>query len=216
MKVSSLLLLGCIACGCTGVAHAGQVEVDFVGGEVPTGPGSTVTIPANLPVLLGGNGDIGISNFVGDTLFLKFKIPDVAYIEAVNSFVVNVTVFDNGDGGGESGDIDFALPGTNIVLASPAFTTLNRYTLSSPLTLSYTLTADEIAEILPTISDGNFRLRIVRDTGDFEVAGGSASIDAILSPEPSSALLMTGALCGLALLFRRGTPACRSGIDRRL
>jgi hypothetical protein len=200
MRISGLLLLGAMACG---LAHAGAIEVDFVDAEIPIGPGSTITIPAALPGLMGGVSDSGVPGFVGDTLFLKFKIPDISQIASINSFSVSVSLFDNGDGGGESGDIAFAQPGTNISLASPAFNTLNRVTEALPTTFTYNLTSAQIAQVLPTITDGNFRVRIMRDTGDFEVAGGSASIDATLAPEPSSTMLLTGGFFVMAGLFRR-------------
>jgi PEP-CTERM motif len=200
MRIRGLLVLGAMACG---LAQAGAIEVDFVGAEIPTGPGSTVTIPAALPGLMGGASDAGVPGFVGDTLFLKFKIPDISEVASINSFSVSVSVFDNGDGGGESADIAFAQPSTNISLASPAFTTLNHVTAALPTTFTYNLTPDQIAQVLPTITDGNFRVRIMRDTGDFEVAGGSASIDATLAPEPSSMMLLTGGFLVAAGLFRR-------------
>jgi hypothetical protein len=191
----SVILFSCLILSC-GLVQAGQIEVDFLGAVIPTGPGSTVTIPTALPALLGGNADAGISNYAGDILFLKFRIPDISEVSVIDSFVINVSVFDNGDGGGESGDVDFALPGTNIVLAGPAFTTLNHITSSLPLTLSYSLNAAQIAQVFPTIADGNFRIRIIRDTGDFEVGGASAQIDATLTsaPEPASVLLLLSGL----------------------
>jgi hypothetical protein len=199
MRIIGLLLVGVMACG---LAQAGAIEVDFIGAEIPIGPGSTITIPAALPGLMGGASDSGVSNFVGDTLFLKFKIPDVSQIFSINSFSVSVSVYDNGDGGGESADIAFAQPGANIALAAPAFTSLNHITGALPTTFTYNLTADQIATILPTITDGNFRVRIMRDTGDFEVAGGSASIDATLAPEPSSFVLLAAGVFVVAGLFR--------------
>jgi hypothetical protein len=200
MKIYRLLLLGMTIC-C--LAHAAPIPVTFVGAEIPTGPGSTVTIPAALPGLMGGASDIGVPNFVGDTLFLKFQIPDVSELTSIDSFTVSVSVYDNDDGGGESADIDFAQPGTNITLASPAFTTLNHITASDPETFTYSLTPAEISQVFPTITDGNFRIRIMRDTGDFEVAGGSATIDGTLAPEPSSLMLLTGGFFVAAGLFRR-------------
>jgi hypothetical protein len=199
MRLCGLLLFGAMACG---LAHAGAIEVDYVGAEIPTGPGSTVTIPADLPGLMGGASDSGAPGFVGDTLFLKFKIPDISQLASIDSFSVSVTVYDNGDGGGESADIDFAQPGTNITLASPAFTTLNHITAGLPTTLTYNLTADEINQVFPTITDGNFRVRIMRDSGDYYVAGGSASIDGTLAPEPLSMMLLTGSFFVMAGLFR--------------
>ena len=200
MRTGGLLLLGVMACG---LAQAGAIEVDFVDAEIPTGPGSTVTIPVALPGLMGGASDIGVPGFVGDTVFLKFKIPDISELASIDSFTVSVSVYDNNDGGGESADIAFAQPSTNITLASPAFTTLNHVTSTAPNTYTYSLTPDQIAQVFPTITDGNFRVRIMRDTGDFEIAGGSATIDGTLAPEPSSVMLLTGGFFVLAGLFRR-------------
>ena len=200
MRIHGLLLLGAMTCG---LAHAGAIEVDFIDLEVPIGPGSTVTLPGPTPALMGNASDAGPLNFVGDTLFLKFKIPDISEVLSINSFSVSVSLFDNGDGGGESADIAFAQPSTNIVLAAPAFTTLNHVTAALPTTFTYDLTPAQIAQILPTITDGNFRVRIMRDSGSFEVAGGSASIDATLAPEPSSWMLLTGGFFAAAGLFRR-------------
>ena len=203
MKTAGLLLLGMVACG---LAQAGAIEVDFVDAEIPIGPGSTITIPAALPGLMGGTSDAGIPNFIGDTVFLKFKIPDISELANIDSFTVSVSVYDNSDGGGESADIAFAQPGTNISLASPAFLTLNHVTSSAPNTYTYALTPDQISQVVPTITDGNFRVRIMRDTGDFELAGGSASIDVTLAtatPEPSSMALLTGGFFAMAGLYRR-------------
>ena len=209
-RIIGFMVWGSLACWCAGTAYATNIPATFVGGEIPTGPDSTVTLPANLPALLGGNSDNEIFNYAGDLLFLKFKIADLSDIEGIDSFVVSVYVFDNGDGGGESAEIDFALPGGNLVLAPTAFTSLNGTTEQSERPLTYTLTPDEIAEVIPTILDGNFRLRVMRETGDFEVEGASAIIDAVVAstPEPSSfllmaGLLMAGALSGLAVPFRR-------------
>jgi hypothetical protein len=205
MSMRRLLLLGCLV-GCAGFLEAGQIAVDFDGGLIPTGPGSTLTIPTGLPGLMGGNSDASNPDYVGSLLFLKFSIPDIADVISINSFVINVNVFDNGDGGGESAEIDFAQPNQNLVLAQPAFTTLNHIGAGAPLTLSYSLTANEIAQVMPSIEDGNFRIRIQRDTGDYYVAGGSAEIDANLAapaPEPSTAMLGGGALLGFAAWLRR-------------
>jgi len=216
IKLRDTLLLASVIFCSGAIARAGQIEVDFTGGEIPIGPGSTVTTPATLPALLGGNADSGISNFDGDLLFLKFKIPDISQVLSINSFTVSVTVYDDEVDAGESAEIDFAQPGTNIVLASPAFTSLNGTTAGSSSILTYSLSASEISQVFPTITDGNFRVRIMRETGDFEVAGGSASIDAVLSPEPDSVWLAAAGICGLALtcsarrLFSRDN-GCGSG-----
>jgi hypothetical protein len=206
----SLLLIGAV--GMFSVfAQAAAVAVDFVGAEIPTGPGSTFTIPTGLPGLMGGNPDSDLPGYVGSLLFLKFKIPDIAAVQSIQSFRISVTIFDNTRDAGESAAIDFALPGTNLVLADPAFSNVNGSNQVLPDTFTYTLTAAQISEVLPTITDGNFRIRIMRETGDFEVAGGSATIDATLAslptPEPSSIILLTVglfAIAGYRLTPRRG------------
>ena len=157
----ALLLAGTVGIF-AGLAQAALIEVDFVGGEIPTGPDSTITIPAALPALMGGNADAGVPGYVGDLLFLKFKIPDIANVESIQSFAFSVSIFDNARDAGESAEIDFALPGTNLVLAAPAFTNVNGSTQASPDTFTYTLTAAQIGEVFPTITDGNFRIRIMR------------------------------------------------------
>jgi len=48
-----------------------------------------------------------------DILFLKFNIPNSSQIVSIESFVLHVVLYDNADGGGESGDIEFAQPGAN-------------------------------------------------------------------------------------------------------
>jgi hypothetical protein len=178
-----------IGSGCLSVLtlHATAVPVDFTFAE--TAPNTT---QVSLPMLLNGP---------NDTVFLKFKIPEIGLIEAINSFTINVTVYDNGDGGGETGTIQFALPSENLDLGGFA-PNLNRTTSSSPVTLSFSLTPDEIALVLPTIQDGNFRIKVLRDTGDFFVGGGSASIDAMLAPEPASLFTAISGLL-MAVAWRR-------------
>jgi MYXO-CTERM domain-containing protein len=152
---------------------------------------------------MGGNSDIGQPDYVGSLLFLKFSIPDISQVTAITSFVINLSFYDNDDGGGESAEIDFAQPGANLVLADPAFTSLNHIEAGDPLTLTYSLTPAEIAQVMPNLEDGTFRIRIERDTGDYYVAGGSAEIDATLAPEPSTAMLGAGALLALTAWRRR-------------
>ena len=106
---------------------------------------------------------------MGEIAFLKFDIPDIANVASISTFDFFVTVFDDDDGGGESGDIDFALPGNNVQFLD-TFTSLNHTTEGDPATIEVDLTADQIAEIFPSLSDGTFRIRISRDTGDFYVA----------------------------------------------
>lgn len=104
----------------------GLIEADFVRAELP--PNSTTI---TTPIFLGPAGDISSSNpndtSVGKIVFLKFKIPDVANVVSIDSFDFFVTVYDDGDGGGKSGDIDFAQPGTNLQFPD-TFTSLNHTT----------------------------------------------------------------------------------------
>src|SRR5882724_1711753 len=165
------LLIGS-ACLAVLSLHATPVAVDFVFAELP--PNSTQTA---LPFLLDGT---------NDTMFLKFKIPNIGQITAINSFTINVTVYDDGDGGGETGTIQFALPSTNLTLIN-FFPNLNGTTSSSPVTFSDSLSGGEIAQVFPSIQDGNFRIKVLRNTGDFFLANGAtAVIDATLAPEPAS------------------------------
>jgi hypothetical protein len=187
----SLVLLIGSACLSVLSVQATPVSVNLVFAELP--PNAT-QVP--LPFLLDG---------INDTLFLKFKIPNIALIETINSFNINVTVYDDGDPGGETGKIQFALPGTNLTLADFA-PNLNGTTSSSPVTLSDSLSASDIAEVFPSILDGSFRVRVQRDSGDFFVAGGTAFIDATLVPEPSSLFSMIGGLLVVTACFRRRLP----------
>jgi hypothetical protein len=182
-----LLLIG-LACLSGFSLRATSVPVNFDFAELP--PNST---QESLPYLLNGT---------NDTLFLKFLIPDIDLIETINSITVNVTLYDNGDHGGETGRIQFALPSTNIDLAS--FTTnLNGTTQSSPETFTDSLSPNEIAEVFPSIEDGNLRIKVQRDTGDFFVAGGTVIIDATLVPEPASLLSAIGGLVAIGVWRRR-------------
>jgi hypothetical protein len=185
----SLALLIGLACLSVLSVQATPVAVDFMFAELP--PNSIQTL---LPFLLNGP---------NDTLFLKFKIPDIALIQTINSFDINVTVYDNGDGGGETGTVQFALPGTNLTLTGFA-PNLNRTTSSSPVTLSDSLSASDIAQVFPSIQDGKFRIKVLRLSGDFFVGGGTAFIDATLVPEPASLLtVISGLLVAAAGLRRR-------------
>jgi hypothetical protein len=209
MMTGGLLLLGC-AFGLTMLAKADAIEADFVRAELP--PDSTTI---TTPIFLGPPGDISSDNLnntsVGEIVFLKFKIPDIADVVSIDSFDFFVTVYDDDDGGGESGDIDFAQPGANLQFLD-TFTNLNHTTADDPLTIEIQLTQAEIDQVFPSLSDGTFRIQISRDTGDFYVAPtGSAEIDGVLSsdmlstPEPSTMSVMMTGLCviGCLLIGRR-------------
>jgi hypothetical protein len=149
----SIVFLVGLVCLSAFSLQATPVAVNFVFAEQP--PNSTHVA---LPFLM---------NATNDELFLKFKIPDIALIETINSFDINVTVYDDGDVAGETGRILFALPGPNLPLTGFS------------------------------LQDGSFRIRVVRDSGDFFVGGGTAFIDATLVPEPASLL---GVFSGLLMI----------------
>ena len=184
------LLIG-LVCSCAFSVRATNLPVNFNFAELP--PNST---QVTLPFLLDG---------VTDTMFLKFKVPGIANVTSINSFDIDIAVFDNGDGGGETGTIQFALPAVNITLGT-FFPNLNRSTPGSPVVLPISLTPDQIAQVFPAIQDGNFRIKILRDSGDFFVGGGVAFIDANLAsvPEPASFLtVISGLIVAGAWLRRR-------------
>src|SRR5436305_15334819 len=97
-------------------AQADTIVPDFVKAELP--PNST---GVQLPFFMDPTNDI---------VFLKFAIPDFARFTAINSFVITINVFDDGDGGGEVGEFAFAQPSTNLFLGG--FTSLNHITAGSP------------------------------------------------------------------------------------
>ncbi len=83
-------------------------------------PPNSTTITT--PIFLGPAGDIssdGLNNeSVGEIVFLKFKIPDIANVVSIDSFDFFVTVYDDDDGGGESdaifADVTKLKPGANV------------------------------------------------------------------------------------------------------
>jgi len=168
--------------------QATPMQVDFVRAELP--PNSTTT---PLPFLLSG---------ANDTLFLKFKIPGIAQIASINSFVINLDVYDDADGGGETFEGQFALPGSNIPLFF-FFPNLNRVTAAAPITLPISIDPANFDLILPSIQDGNFRIKLLSNTGDFFVGAASASLDATLIPEPGSIGFVLGGVLAIGGLVRR-------------
>jgi len=165
-------------------ASATSIPANFVFAEIP--PNTTqVTLPYFL-------------DNVNDNVFLKFRIPDIANVVSIQSFIINLSVFDDGDGGGESGTVQFALPGANATLAS-FFGNLNRTTVNSQVVLPIPLDPSVIEQVFPSIQDGTFRIKILRDTGDFFVGGATVSIDATMVPEPGSLLLAFSAASLVAL-----------------
>ncbi len=180
MNVRRVFLSGFFACLCGASAHAALITADFVRAEVP--PDSTTVL---LPFLLNG---------ANDSVFLKFKIPNIDQIIAVNSFEIDLTVYDNGDRRqGETGEFQFAQPGPNVFLAAFG-PDLNGTTADSPVTFQIPLCSCQISQVFPTILDGTFRVRVQRDSGDFFLAGGTAILDVTMAPEPS---MLFGTAVGL-------------------
>lgn len=136
------------------------------------------------------------------SLFLRFKLPEVSLINAIDSITVNVRVFADGDRGGETGQTEFALPsGPNHVLVV-FFPNINGTTEASPPSLSNTITNPTLlAQIIPTLAGGNLRIRVVRNSGSFDVLGGTVTIDANV-PEPESISSFAAGLFVLAGLVR--------------
>jgi hypothetical protein len=173
---------------CAGSLRATTISADFVRAEVS--PNSVTTV---LPFLMNGP---------NNAIFLKFKIPNFDQISSINSFEIDITLFDNADGGGETGEFQFAQPGTNISLGlfGP---NLNRTTQASPAVFPIPLCPCAISQIFPSLQDGTFRIKILRDTGDFFVGGGTATLDVTLAPEPSALFGTATGLLAIAAFFRR-------------
>jgi hypothetical protein len=184
-RVFSLTLFAGV---CAGSLQATTIAADFVRAEVS--PNSVTTA---LPFLMNGP---------NNAIFLKFKIPNFDQIASINSFEIDITLFDNADGGGETGEIQFAQPGTNISLGifGP---NLNRTTQTSPAVLPIPLCPCEISQIFPSLLDGTFRIKILRDTGDFFVGGGTATLDVTMAPEPSALFGTAIGLLAIVGLLRR-------------
>lgn len=151
--------------------------------------------PAPLPIELDG---------FPNNLRLRFHVPSAANIAAINSLSISVDVYDDGDpADNEEADLVFVLQaslGPNFIIDSfgPG---LNGTTLASPLTLTGNLTAGDLIFALDEIQDdGYFLVRVNRNSGDFLVGSASATLDAQLVPEPSSAGL---ALVGVSFLLLR-------------
>jgi hypothetical protein len=191
LKARSVFLLALFLCLWGASAQADIVYADFVRAEVSP---NSVTTP--LPFLLNGP---------NDTIFLKFKIPNFDEILSINSFVIDVIVYDNGDGGGETGEFQFAQPGTNLFLLGFA-PNLNHTTALSPVDFTMPLCACQISQIFPSLQDGTFRIKVLRDSGDFFLAGGSAMLDVNFAPEPST---LIGGGAGLLMIAGLRRPKAR-------
>lgn len=185
-----LVWLAGLACLTVLPMVATPLAVNFKTAEIP--PNATQVA---LPVFLSNE---------SDTVFLKFKIPGIDTVGSINAFEITVSLFDDGDRGGETGEFQFALPaGPNLPLG--AFSpNLNGTSEGSQETFTFDLNSSQIAQVFPSIEDGNFRIKIIRDSGDFYVAGGSASIDANIVPEPGTlATIAIGFLLVVAGVHRR-------------
>jgi len=180
-------VIAALVCGLNVPLLSTPLTINFVGAQLP--PNST---NVGLPFLLDN---------ITDVLFLKYKVPSMLNVIAINSLTVTINVFDDDDGGMESGHIDFALPGSNLLLTG-FFANIRTFTATSPLPLTASLCQCEIAQVLPSMLDGNFRIRIARDSGDFYVLGGTVDIDAVVAPEPASISTAAGGLAFLAALVR--------------
>src|SRR4051812_48973197 len=123
MSLRRLLLCSTAFCLFGALGHATPIGITFLGGEVPVGPGTTATNPATFPALLGGSADIGFPNFFGDTIFLKFRVENMSNIESINSLSFSVQVIDDEIDGGETAELAFAQPSTNLIF-TPTFTKL--------------------------------------------------------------------------------------------
>ncbi len=152
----SLLLLGCAAFFLSVAAKAASIEADFVRAELP--PNSTTI---TTPIFLGPPGDIsddGLNNSsVGEIVFLRFSVPDIADVFSIATFDFFVTVYDDDDGGGESADFAVAQPGTNVIFPD-VFTTLNHIEANNPEVIEIELTQTAINQIFPSLLDGSFRI----------------------------------------------------------
>ena len=139
-----------------------------------------------------------------DTVFLRFKIPGIDTVSSINAFEIQVSLFDDGDRGGETGEIVFALPAGPNMLLGTFGPNLNDTSEGVPQTFTYDLNAGQIAQVFPSIEDGNFRIKVIRDSGDFYVESGNASIDANVVPEPGTlATIAIGFVLVVAGVHRR-------------
>jgi hypothetical protein len=185
-----LVWLAGLACLTVFPMAATPVAVNFKNAEIP--PDATKVSLAYF-----------LSN-VSDTVFLRFKIPGIDTVSSINAFEIQISLFDDGDRGGETGEILFALPAGPNMLLGTFGPDLNGTNEGSPATFTFDLKPDQIAQVFPSIEDGNFRLKIVRDSGDFYVGSGSASIDANVVPEPGTlATIAIGFVLIVAGVHRR-------------
>jgi hypothetical protein len=179
LNVRRIFSLALFAGLCGASLQATTITADLVRAEVS--PNSVTTA---LPFLMNGP---------NNAIFLKFMIPNFDQILTINTFEIDLTLFDNADGGGETGEIQFAQPGTNLELAifGP---NLNHTTQAFPAVFQIPLCSCQISQVFPSLQDGTFRIKILRDSGDFFLGGGTATLDVTLAPEPS---MLFGTAVGL-------------------
>lgn len=190
MKVCRLLFVVIAAWAACAQVDAAIITAEFVRAEVP--PNSTT---ATVPFLL---------NAANDILFLKFKIPNFDQIATINYIAIDVLLYDDDDGGGESGRFQFALPGANLDLGGFA-ANIRPATAANPIVVPLTVCECEISQVLPSLQDGNFRIRVIRDSGDFIIDEhqGMAYLDVTFVPEPSTYVCCAAGLFLIAAVKRK-------------
>lgn len=142
-------------------------------------------------------------------VFLRFSNLLFDQIDSVNSIEVTVRLFDDDDGGSESGNVLFAVraPDVDVLLGSVSAELLDT-TEGSPFVFNYSLTSAEIDAVFDTLIDNAaFRVRVQRTGGDFSVLDGTVVIDANLRalavPEPGTLACLVAGLGWLAWSRRR-------------
>jgi hypothetical protein len=196
MLIRRLLLFAIFLFASSSLASASPIAVNYIRDEIPPDPTNL-----GLPYY---------QNNVSDLIVLIFRIPQINDVVSINSFVVTISLFDdapnnNSEPNPEHGFIQFAQPGPNIQLGE--FGLLNGYGQGNPNTLSFALDILTINQVFPSILDGNFRIRVKQDTGDYYVGGASATIDAVLAsetvPEPATMLTIATGLGAIITRTRR-------------
>jgi hypothetical protein len=200
-----------LACGLflSSLAGATPLAVNFMSANIPDGQGLPSSEATTLPVLLGGGSDMQIPGYVGDTLFVKFRPEDLSNVETINSLSFTVNFIDDEKDAGESVEVAYALPSSNIIFDTSNFGPLpNNNNVPVPFSLTFSLNPADLVLATPGIfDDGNFRIRLERLTGDFLVTGASAQMDVTYAsvpavPEPATFLLLLPAV-GVLWLRRR-------------
>ena len=195
MKLKSVLLCAVLASTFAVSLQATQITATFIRAETP--PFSTTQA---VPFLMNNAKDIDGNN-INDLLFFKFKIPNLANIAHIDGIQLEFTFYDDELDAGESGIFEIAQPGSNILLF--AFNNLRGSSAALPFTLLLPLPPEVVTDILPSLADGNLRLRATRQTGDFIVGQPQVFLDVTLVPEPASIATTAGGLLLLAGFLRR-------------